>query len=239
MGEMVFINDGQYELSKLLEGYLYGLGEVCHDLFGRRGEEAVYRAVGSFFLKYLKEKMNVVFDDSEPWKRYCHIVEVFTGFGFYSYVELKELPEDKYWMLESGQYAGKIWNEQKSWERGMAPCPLWALILHSLSEIGYTIVLDEVSFNEKTDGYESVFHFEKMEQVDESAVEHARKELRSVLLPICAHCKKIRDERGRWVDIEEYFSRKFEARFTHGICGDCAEKVYPQLQLDISDLYVH
>ncbi len=47
----------------------------------------------------------------------------------------------------------------------------------------------------------------------------------SGLLPICAWCKKIRDDRGYWSKIEAYLSARTDAQFTHGICPDCTEKM--------------
>ncbi|MEE9614356.1 MAG: hypothetical protein V3W31_05300 [Thermodesulfobacteriota bacterium] len=44
------------------------------------------------------------------------------------------------------------------------------------------------------------------------------------LLPICASCKKIRDDRGRWIQMEKYVHERTEADFTHGLCPGCAEK---------------
>jgi PAS domain S-box-containing protein len=49
----------------------------------------------------------------------------------------------------------------------------------------------------------------------------------SGLLPICASCKKIRDEEGEWKVLEEYIVNHSEADFSHGLCLDCAEKLYP------------
>jgi CheY-like chemotaxis protein len=50
------------------------------------------------------------------------------------------------------------------------------------------------------------------------------------LLPICAYCKKIRDDHNYWGQIEAYIARHSEARFTHGICPECYEKlVLPEL----------
>lgn len=54
----------------------------------------------------------------------------------------------------------------------------------------------------------------------------------SGLLPICAHCKKVRDDQGYWKQIEEYISERSDADFSHGICPECARKLYPQLRLD-------
>jgi hypothetical protein len=47
------------------------------------------------------------------------------------------------------------------------------------------------------------------------------------MLPICSHCKKIRDDRGYWNQIEAYLNEHTDAEFTHGICPDCAKEVFP------------
>ncbi len=49
----------------------------------------------------------------------------------------------------------------------------------------------------------------------------------SGLLPICASCKKIRDDNGYWNQIESYIAKHTDAEFTHGICPECAKKLYP------------
>lgn len=46
-------------------------------------------------------------------------------------------------------------------------------------------------------------------------------------LPICASCKKIRDDKGYWNQIESYISEHSDAVFSHGLCPECAEKFYP------------
>jgi len=48
-------------------------------------------------------------------------------------------------------------------------------------------------------------------------------------LPICSSCKKIRDDKGYWNQIESYIRDHSEAEFTHGICPDCIKKLYPDL----------
>lgn len=50
----------------------------------------------------------------------------------------------------------------------------------------------------------------------------------SGLLPICSSCKKIRDDNGYWQQVEGYIQKHSEATFTHGICPDCAVKLYPE-----------
>lgn len=49
----------------------------------------------------------------------------------------------------------------------------------------------------------------------------------SGLLPICAGCKKIRDETGRWLSIEAYVEGRSTVQFSHGICPDCQTRLYP------------
>jgi PAS domain-containing protein len=47
------------------------------------------------------------------------------------------------------------------------------------------------------------------------------------LLPICASCKRIRDDTGYWKQLEDYIADRSEAQFTHGICSECSRKLYP------------
>jgi len=54
----------------------------------------------------------------------------------------------------------------------------------------------------------------------------------SGLVPICASCKKIRDDKGYWNQIESYIEKHSAAEFSHGICPECARKLYPQLYDD-------
>jgi hypothetical protein len=51
----------------------------------------------------------------------------------------------------------------------------------------------------------------------------------SGLLPICSSCKKIRDDKGYWNQIEAYIRDHSEANFSHSICPECAKELYPQL----------
>jgi len=56
----------------------------------------------------------------------------------------------------------------------------------------------------------------------------ARVRTLSGLLPICSSCKKIRDDKGYWNQIETYIRDRSQAEFTHGICPECAQRLYPQ-----------
>ncbi len=52
----------------------------------------------------------------------------------------------------------------------------------------------------------------------------------SGLIPICASCKKIRNDRGFWDQLEHYISSHSDAEFTHGLCPECAVKMDPEFQ---------
>ena len=52
-----------------------------------------------------------------------------------------------------------------------------------------------------------------------------------VILPICSHCKKIRDDQGSWQGIEKYVHERSDAHFSHGICPTCAKKHHPDLDI--------
>jgi len=48
------------------------------------------------------------------------------------------------------------------------------------------------------------------------------------LIPICASCKKIRDDEGYWQEVEKYIMEHCDAEFSHGLCPDCLKKYYPE-----------
>jgi CheY-like chemotaxis protein len=68
---------------------------------------------------------------------------------------------------------------------------------------------------------------EKLTQELKAALDKVK--LLSGFLPICASCKKIRDDKGYWNQIEVYIREHSEAEFSHGLCPDCARKLYPDL----------
>ncbi len=61
----------------------------------------------------------------------------------------------------------------------------------------------------------------------------ALKEIKTLsgFLPICASCKKIRDDKGYWNQIEGYIQQHSDAQFSHAICPACAKKLYPDLEI--------
>ena len=61
-------------------------------------------------------------------------------------------------------------------------------------------------------------------------LEKAQKEIKILrgIIPICTSCKKVRNDEGYWQQVESYISAHSEALFSHGLCPDCMEKLYPE-----------
>jgi hypothetical protein len=79
-------------------------------------------------------------------------------------------------------------------------------------------------------GAQHVSHLLKAEKELSAKLKNAINEIEQLsgLLPICASCKKIRDDKGYWENIEKYISTHTKATFTHGVCPECMQKYYPQ-----------
>ena len=52
----------------------------------------------------------------------------------------------------------------------------------------------------------------------------------SGLLPICSHCKKVRDDQNYWQQVELYIAKRTDAKFTHSYCPDCFNKAIREVQ---------
>jgi hypothetical protein len=73
--------------------------------------------------------------------------------------------------------------------------------------------------------------YEKEREIVIADLHKALSEVKTLsgLLPICASCKKIRNDEGYWEQIEWYIQQHSDAAFSHGICPDCKKKLYPEL----------
>lgn len=74
---------------------------------------------------------------------------------------------------------------------------------------------------------------EEQERLEARLTETLAKVL-SGYLPICSRCKKIREESGRWREVESYIHAKTEADFTHTVCPECAQLLYPEIVAQMS-----
>jgi hypothetical protein len=73
----------------------------------------------------------------------------------------------------------------------------------------------------------------EVEGEKEEVIKQLRKSLAEIkvlrgIVPICVSCKKVRDDEGFWQQVEVYVRDRTEAEFSHGLCSECAEKLYPE-----------
>ncbi|MCB2193006.1 MAG: DUF3365 domain-containing protein [Deltaproteobacteria bacterium] len=104
--------------------------------------------------------------------------------------------------------------------------PIEALLYH-LGEENKSVIITHLVFWAATMLAMIWVAMKLQRHIDER--DQARQELRTLsgLLPICSHCKKIRDDQGDWQVLEEYIVHHSEADFSHGLCPDCLAKYYP------------
>lgn len=86
---------------------------------------------------------------------------------------------------------------------------------------------------------QDVTHRVRMEKEREALIEQLQDALADVhtltgLLPICANCKKIRDDSDLWHEIDAYVTRHSTARFSHGLCPSCVDTLYPEDEGDVA-----
>lgn len=72
----------------------------------------------------------------------------------------------------------------------------------------------------------------RAEQEREKLIDQLQEALNEIktlqgILPVCSYCKKVRDDEGNWNKIEAYIQRRSEAKFSHGICPECASERFP------------
>jgi len=102
------------------------------------------------------------------------------------------------------------------WYRVIATCP----------EKGYFLsIFDDISARKR------------LEKDNEALIAELRNALSEIkqlkgILPICASCKRIRDASGVWMQMEAYIRDRSEADFSHSICPECANKLYPEVKID-------
>jgi hypothetical protein len=84
------------------------------------------------------------------------------------------------------------------------------------------------------ESFEDITERQKLEEENDHLISDLQESLKKVkllsgLLPICASCKSIKDDNGHWSKVETYIANHSEATCSHGICPECAERLYPEI----------
>jgi hypothetical protein len=160
--------------------------------------------------------------------RYAYKLEGFNN----DWIPLGNKRDATFTNLDPGSYVFRVkasnsdgvWDENGKSLRVVIPPPFWATwwwrTLCSLAALAAIISVHRWR----------VHHLKERERELEARVEEAlsRVKILKGLLPICATCKKVRDDRGYWNQIESFIRDHSEADFSHGICPDCISRYYPE-----------
>ena len=108
-------------------------------------------------------------------------------------------------------------------------------VIHQHIYAGKTVIEEVIAVPIFDDQGEVNFIVEELNDVTEliqskEIVEHLKRELNTLrgIIPICSACKKVRDDKGYWQQVEAYIRDRSEAEFSHSICPECTEKLYPE-----------
>jgi PAS domain S-box-containing protein len=133
--------------------------------------------------------------------------------------------------IDIPQFTGNVIDRfiKKCFENGV----IETLIIEYPSDNGYLYLQLKVAPEYNEEGLiESVLCITR-DVTKEVKIENEVKMLKG-LIPICASCHKIRDDKGYWTMLEKYLQQHTGSEFTHGLCPDCIKKLYPEI--DIKDI---
>jgi ligand-binding sensor domain-containing protein len=139
-------------------------------------------------------------------------------------VTFTNLDPGEYVLHVKGSNSDGVWDEKGKSLRIVVTPPLTATWWFRLLSAGTFLALLFGAHRWRLALVEAREH-ELQLRVDEAM---SRVKILKGLLPICATCKKVRDDKGYWNQIEQYISDHSEADFSHGICPDCIAKYYPR-----------
>jgi len=97
-------------------------------------------------------------------------------------------------------------------------------ILRGGDIVGTRVVLTDITLRKRVEQQRDKLISELKKSLDEVKILEG-------IIPICTSCKKIRDDSGYWNQVESYISSHSDAEFSHGICPECIEKLYPDLDI--------
>jgi C4-dicarboxylate-specific signal transduction histidine kinase len=138
------------------------------------------------------------------------------------------------WVVGTGIFFEEINDEIAYLTKGLL-CISIAIIVITLLLSLYIVMNSLVEMKKRLAAEKELSQYkDELEELVEQRTEKLQEAMSKVkilsgFLPICSSCKKIRDDKGYWNQIESYIRKHSEAEFSHGICPDCTVKLYPEL----------
>lgn len=219
-------------------GKIIGISTIARDITDRKRAEEALRRSEERFQTFMDNSPAVAFI-KDAVGRYVYVNEPFRNLFGRTLEELKGKSDYDVWPQDVAKRLREndvaVLNENKTVQMFELIPTLDGLPHHWLV---YKFPILDVSGQRLLGGV-------ALDITERQKLEAAREQLRvqyeeaiekiktlSGFLPICASCKKIRDDKGYWRQIEDYISEHSEAEFSHGICLDCAKKHYPEFNLE-------
>lgn len=234
----------------LYEAVLVAFGKVLakYNAFARG---SILRDVGKEIIDYLN-RHGFGFEERGSEADMAALTELFVKNGFAEKLEVQPAArgQNYVWHHLYGRDAYQELHEVS--DNPFLACPLNLALYYVAQKHGKSMRLLRKSFDADSEVVESQYEVVACEapqpgDVDPLVIENVRlyelardradrlekaqKEIRTLrgFLPICAGCKRIRDDEGQWQDLERYMHERTEASFTHSCCPECAEKMLREL----------
>lgn len=233
----------------LYEALLVAFGKILAK-YNAFAQGSILKDVGKEIIDYLNSH-GFEFEETGQLEDLAALTDLFVKNGFAEKLEV--VPADKgqnyIWHNLFGIEAYKELHEIS--DNPFLACPLNLSLYYLADKHNKTMRLHSKSFDMEHHTAESQYEVVEKEPLqadsfDPLVIENARlyelaqeradrlekaqRELKILrgIIPICASCKKIRNDGGFWEQVEAYLSEHSEAMFSHGICPDCMTKLYPE-----------
>jgi len=182
----------------------------------------------------------VVIDDKD---NFLFINESFTRlFGY----DIDDLPDVKHWFAlayrnneEYRKERERVWKEASSQFRQKINLNAPGRVANITCKDGSICIIEIYGANmggkHNLITCVDITEREKHRQEKELIIHDLKKALSEVhtlrgILPLCSFCKKVRDDKGYWEQVDVYISKHSQADFSHSVCPECMEKYYPEMK---------
>jgi len=195
-------------------------------------------------LQQSREEQRIIFDSDPSWIYYKNCDNQFVRVN-QSLADIMERPKDQLegkslFDIYAREQAEAYWRDDKEVIESGEP-KLNVIESIETSKGRLWVQVNKVPYRDALGHIEGIIGFavditerRRAEAEKEKLIAELQKALSDVktlsgLLPICSNCKKIRNDEGYWEQIEGYIRNRSDADFSHGICPDCAKKIYPEI----------
>ncbi len=136
--------------------------------------------------------------------------------------------EKKKELFECHQMLSEIYERQGDPAKALHHYKQFHTVKEQIFNVSTDKKLKNLQISHEVETLKSEAEIHRLKNVELQAALEKVKQL-SGLLPICANCKKIRDDQGYWQDVAVYVRDHSEAEFSHGMCPDCKEEMYAEI----------